>query len=91
MLSRITETLSTDGRLLDVAKGVLVAVRGCSPDEAFTELAGISQRYRLGTLALARALVQLAEGSAVTTGPTTDAAAQTWGHLFAGRANAHPA
>jgi ANTAR domain len=92
VLPRITDTLSTDSRFLDVAKGVLVALRGYSPEEAFTELTGISQRFRLGTLALARALVQLAEGSAgVASGPATEAAIQTWGHLFPTRAGAHPA
>ncbi|CAN5776172.1 hypothetical protein BH10ACT9_BH10ACT9_13840 [soil metagenome] len=70
---------------MDIAKGVLVALRGCSPDEGFTELNAISKQYRLGTLTLARALVQLAEGSVgLTAGPAADAAAQTWGHLVAG-------
>ena len=69
---------------MDIAKGVLVALRGCSTDEAFTELAGTSKQYHLGTLTLARALVQLAEGSTGPDGgPAADVAAQTWGHFFA--------
>lgn len=78
--------------MLDVAKGVLVGLRGCSPDEAFAELTRVSQEYRLGTLGLARALVNLAEGAAidVAASPAADAAAQTWGHLFAEiRSSAH--
>lgn len=81
-LPRNSHTPSVDSRSLDIAKGVLVAFRGCTPDEAFTELAAVSKEHGLGTLALARALVQLAEGSVGSiTGPAADTAAQTWGHL----------
>lgn len=84
-LPRNSHTPAVDSRSLDIAKGVLVALRGCSPDDAFTELAAISKQYRLGTLTLAGALVQLAEGSmGLLAGPAADAAAQTWGHLVAG-------
>lgn len=81
-MPRNSHTPSVDSRSLDIAKGVLVAFRGCTPDEAFTELAAVSKQNGLGTLALARALVQLAEGSlGLVTGPAAEAAAQTWGHL----------
>jgi hypothetical protein len=81
-LPRNSPTPSVDCRSLDVAKGVLVAYRGCTPDQAFTELAAISKENGLGTLALARALVQLAEGSVgMASGPAVEAATQTWGHL----------
>lgn len=83
-LSRNSPTPTVDSRSLDIAKGVLVALRGCSPDEAFAELNNISQTYRLGTLTLARALVHLAAGSvSQVAGPAADVAAQTWGHLIA--------
>lgn len=90
---RNSPTPPVDSRSLDVAKGILVALRGCSPDEAFAEIAGTSKNYGLGTLTLARALVQLAEGSvALVTGPATEAATQTWGHLVnAVRGSAQPA
>jgi hypothetical protein len=84
-LPRNSPTPSVDSRSLDIAKGVLVAFRGCTPDEAFTEIAAIAQQRQLGTFTLARALVQLAEGSvSVANDPAADAAAQTWGHLLSG-------
>ncbi|WP_199254141.1 ANTAR domain-containing protein [Mycolicibacterium mengxianglii] len=84
-MPRNSYTPSVDSRSLDIAKGVLVALRGCTSDEAFAEITGISKQRRLGTLALARALVQLAEGSvALAAGPAAEAAMQTWGHLLRG-------
>ncbi len=92
-MPRNTLIPSTDSRYLDIAKGVLVALRGCSADDAFTEIARTSKQFGLGTLTLARALVQLAEGPmAIVTGPAAEAAAQTWGHLITGsRGAAQPA
>lgn len=50
----------SDARIFDVAKGVLIAVHGCSVDEALAELASVADCHRVGVLALARALVALA-------------------------------
>ncbi|AQA06201.1 hypothetical protein BVC93_06935 [Mycobacterium sp. MS1601] len=91
-MPRNSHTPSADSRYLDIAKGVLVALRGCSPDDAFNEIARTSKQFGLGTLTLARALVQLAEGSvAAVAGPAAEAAAQTWGQLVAGGEGAAPA
>ncbi|MET0899521.1 MAG: ANTAR domain-containing protein [Mycobacterium sp.] len=88
-MPRNSSTPSVDSRSLDIAKGVLVVLRGCSTDDAFTELADISKQHHLGTLTLARALVQLAEGSLDSGGgPAADVAAQTWGHFFVDSRNA---
>ncbi|MGB3486351.1 MAG: ANTAR domain-containing protein [Mycobacterium sp.] len=86
---RNSHTPPIDSRSLDIAKGVLVALRGCSPEEAFAELAGTSRSHGLGTLSLARALVNHAEGSPrVVAEPAAEVAAQTWGHLIDGARSA---
>lgn len=76
----------SDARVFDVAKGVLIALRGCSIDEALAELVSVAERHRVGVLALARALVALATPR--TPQLTDDAAAQAavvaFGHLLAG-------
>lgn len=88
-MPRSSHTPPIDSRSLDIAKGVLVALRGCSPEQAFAELADVSQQNRLGTLTLARALVHLAHGSAQpASGPATDVALQTWGQLIVGARSA---
>ena len=75
-----------DTRILDVAKGVLVALRGCSPSEAFCELVETAERDQLGVLTMSRALVELCVKDS---GPNDDGAAATaarraWGSLLAG-------
>lgn len=53
----------SDVRIFDVAKGVLIGVRGCSLDEALAELVEVAERSHVGVLALSRALVDLASPS----------------------------
>lgn len=49
--------------VIDVAIGVLVGWRGCSPREAFEELAGAVRETGVGIGSIARALVELACGT----------------------------
>lgn len=75
----------SDTRIFDVAKGVLIATRRCSVNDAFAELVAVAERHHLGALAVARALVGLA--SEGLTQDSTDeaavaAAASAWGYLF---------
>lgn len=57
---------------IDRAVGVLVALRRCALDEASDELLAAAKRHRLSPLAIARALVALAEQ---TEPPSSDNAA----------------
>lgn len=74
----------SDARIFDVAKGVLIAVRGCSVEEALTELVSVAESHRVGVLALARALVGLASPSAALNSDdaATQAASAAFGGLF---------
>ncbi|WP_276144760.1 ANTAR domain-containing protein [Rhodococcus sp. T2V] len=50
-----------DGReTLSVAEGILIALRRCSPTEAFDELLRVARRHHLSVLTVAHALVDLA-------------------------------
>ncbi|WP_082948724.1 ANTAR domain-containing protein [Mycobacterium sp. 1274756.6] len=73
-------------RTLDVAKGVLVVLRGCDTAAAFEELVAASRRHRLPVFALADALVSMAAGPARTGGqPSAEVARaieQEWGPLL---------
>lgn len=82
----------SDARMFDVAKGVLIATRGCTLDEALAELVEVAQRHRVGVFALARALVALAsfDGGHRPDQGACDAAASTWGGVF-GRSLLSPA
>jgi hypothetical protein len=67
---------------LDRAAGVLVALRRCTLDEASDELLDASKRHRIPPLAIARALVALAEGASGDDEPATAAARYEWGLLL---------
>ena len=71
-------------RELDMANGILVAVRRCSPDAAFRELLGAAKRHGVGIMAMASAVVDLASGhsSAESAGPAHSAASHEWAVLF---------
>jgi hypothetical protein len=73
-------------RELDMANGVLVALRRCSPDAAFRELLGAAQRHGVGVMAMASAVVDLASGDsqppAEPGGPAHSAASDEWAGLF---------
>ena len=77
------DSMRTDARMLDRAEGVLVALRRCTINAAFDEIVGASKRHRVPTLRIARALVALAENSALGGDPDATAAARAeWGSLF---------
>lgn len=66
---------------MDRAAGVLVALRRCSFEEASDEVLYAAKRHRVAPVAVARALVALAEG-AVDDEPATAAARYEWATLL---------
>jgi hypothetical protein len=73
-----------DARMLDIAEGVLVALRRYTPVEAFAEILDTARAHGVPALGLARALVELAVGGSETQPDRTAAVAHLgWGHLFA--------
>jgi hypothetical protein len=66
-------------RVIDVATGILIGLRGCSDHEAFDELVRVVHQTGVGIGRLAAGLVALASGS-----PPTDHAEAfaVWGELF---------
>jgi ANTAR domain len=75
-------------RELDMANGILVALRRCSPDAAFRELLGAAKRHGVGVMALASAVVDLASGDSQSPaepgGPAHSAASHEWAGLLDG-------
>jgi hypothetical protein len=73
-------------RELDLAKGILMGLRRCSPAAALCELSDAAKRHRLGINGIASALVDLADigGQSVeaTAGPAHSAAYLEWGDLL---------
>jgi hypothetical protein len=68
----------TSRRVIDVATGILVGLRGCSDQQAFDELVRVVHETGVGIGRLAAGLVALASGSA--TAEHADAFA-VWGEL----------
>lgn len=54
---------SQSRRPIDMAIGVLVGLRRCSPSEAFTEIADAARETGVGLGGVSRALVTLASGT----------------------------
>jgi ANTAR domain len=50
-----------DIRMLDMAKGILIALRRYSAEQAFHELVSAAKNHQIGVLTLSQALVGLAE------------------------------
>lgn len=71
-------------RMLDMAKGVLIAVRRCTAARAFDEIVASAATCHVGALAMARALVELAENPAGHrhVDAAGEAAYRIWGDLF---------
>jgi len=71
-------------RILDTAEGVLIALRGCSLNQAFVEIAQTAKAHDVSTLSLADALVALAQNHGSQDGDDAAlvAARAAWGHLF---------
>ena len=51
-------------RILDTAQGVLIALRGCTLNQAFVEIVQTAKTRDVSTLSLADALVALAQNQA---------------------------
>jgi hypothetical protein len=80
--------MDTSRRVIDIATGVLVGLRGCSDREAFDELVRVVHRSGTGIGTVAAGLVALAGGSpSAGHGSAHDA----WGELFSGRRYLTPA
>jgi hypothetical protein len=69
-------------RIIDVAVGVLVALRGCTEDEAFEDLAHAVHETGVGPGSIARALVELAMGASSDTSDCHRQALGVWGPLL---------
>jgi len=73
-------------RVLDTAEGVLIALRGCTLNQAFVEIVQTAKRHNVSTLSLADALVAIAQTRAFQTVDSADAAfvaaRAAWGHFF---------
>jgi hypothetical protein len=73
-------------RELDMANGILVALRRCGPDAAYRELLGAAKRHGVGVMAMVSAVVDLGSGdnqfSAEPAGPAHSAAFHEWAGLF---------
>ena len=70
-------------RILDTAEGVLIALRGCTLNQAFVEIVQTAKAHNVSTLSLADALVALAQDQASQDGDDAAfvAARAAWGHL----------
>jgi ANTAR domain-containing protein len=73
-------------RILDTAEGVLIALRGCTLNQAFVEIVQTAKRHNVSTLSMADALVAIAQTQAPQNADNSDAAfsaaRETWGHFF---------
>jgi ATP/maltotriose-dependent transcriptional regulator MalT len=73
-------------RELDMANGILVTLRRCSPDAAVRELLDAAKRHGVAVMAIASALVDLTcfrgESAGETLGPAHSAAHREWGGLL---------
>jgi hypothetical protein len=63
MSYRIQQSDNTSRKVIDLAVGVLVGLRGCRPEEAFAELVDVVHRTGVGLGAVATQLVALASGA----------------------------
>ena len=69
-------------KVIDVAVGILVGLRGCSEREAFDELAAVVNQTGIGLHSTASALVALATGAST---PEHTEAFTAWGALLGPR------
>lgn len=82
----------TEGRrTIDLAQGILIGQRRCSPNAAFAELLAVSRRHDITLTAAAESLVDLAVHVDDDPRPTTMEAVIAefeWGELFGSAARA---
>jgi ANTAR domain len=83
---RLPDARRAGARILDTAEGVLIALRGCTLNQAFVEIVQTAKRHNVSTLSLADALVAIAQTQAFQNVDDADAAfvaaRATWGHFF---------
>lgn len=77
------EQRHVDARMLDVAKGIVVALRECSTEQAFTDIVQRAHQHRVGPIQLADALVAIAQNTSTSTlnGAAVTAAQAMWSEL----------
>ncbi|ABM16105.1 MULTISPECIES: ANTAR domain-containing protein [Mycolicibacterium] len=68
-------------RSIDVAVGILMALRRCSEDQAFAEIAAAAHRMGLPLGEVTRALIAVADAHSGHTSHR-DEALRIWGELF---------
>ena len=61
---RSPDSRRSGARILDTAQGVLIALRGCTVNQAFVEIVQTAKTRDVSTLSLADALVALAQNQA---------------------------
>jgi ANTAR domain len=83
---RLPDPRRASARILDTAEGVLIALRGCTLNQAFVEIVQTAKRHNVSTLSLADALVAMTQTQAFQNVDDADAAfvaaRATWGHFF---------
>jgi len=83
---RVPDPRRAGARILDTAEGVLIALRGCTLNQAFIEIVQTAKRHNVSTLSLADALVAIAQTQASQNVDDADAAfiaaRATWGYFF---------
>jgi hypothetical protein len=86
MLDRLPDPRRAGARILDTAEGVLIALRGCTLNQAFVEIVQTAKRHNVSTLSLADALVAMTQTQTSQNVDDADAAfvaaRATWGHFF---------
>jgi hypothetical protein len=84
--NRLPDPRRAGARILDTAEGVLIALRGCTLNQAFVEIVQTAKRHNVSTLSVADALVAIAQTQASQNVDDADAAfvaaRATWGHFF---------
>jgi hypothetical protein len=68
----------TSRKVIDTAIGILVGLRGCSPEEAFAELVQVVRQTGIGLGSIATGLVAVASG---TSSADNAEAFNVWGDL----------
>lgn len=64
-------------RMLHLAEGVLVCLRGCTPEEALVDMVSVSRAAGLSTFTVARELLDAAIGA-----PNSAVVQQHWDQLW---------
>src|ERR1700739_92624 len=83
---RVPDPRRAGARSPDTAEGVLIALRGCTRNQAFVEMVQTAKRHNVSTLSLADALVAIAQTQTSQNVDDADAAfvaaRATWGYFF---------